>query len=139
LINKHRSISELRPDRADCRTAQSSRGSIYGIAIMPVFIGFLHCCETAQAPALLTQAGISLNCTRPRVAAHIRGRPALAVPICLDRHNFATETFANLRRTPDTWAAAENDRTAKANGITRPSPAEELGKRWRFFPTYAEV
>jgi hypothetical protein len=41
------------------------------------------------------------------------------------------------RRTP--WASAENSRTTKAKGITGSSPAEELGKRWRFFPTYAGV
>jgi hypothetical protein len=27
----------------------------------------------------------------------------------------------------------------KAKGIASKSPAKELGKRWRFFPTYAEV
>src|SRR5438105_1270256 len=62
-------------------------------------------------------------------------RPDSTVPICLDRYNFATGQFA--ASVPTSSAAEATARKAKGNrGL--PS-ANELGKRWRFFPTYAEL
>jgi hypothetical protein len=142
LIKNSRWISELRLRRAACGTARSYRRAIPGIAVMPIFIGFLYYCSATKAPGLLTQTGIRWDCTRGREAAHIRSRPALAVSICPDRHNFATELFANSGRRRDIWPAAmapdaRNARNTKR--IARSLPAEELGKRWRFFSTYADV
>jgi len=72
------------------------------------------------------QAGIRLDCTRWRNAAHILSTPDLAVPICLDRHNFATELFAFLRPAPDTWTSAE----ATEQQRPRESRARHLPKSW---------
>jgi hypothetical protein len=68
------------------------------------------------------------------------------VPICLDRHNFATD---------DPWSAKIRDTTRshlprraviRRQQNDRPRPrdsvgdfAEPLGRLWRFFPTYAEI
>jgi len=68
-------------------------------------------------------------------AAHIPGRPGSAVPICLDRHNFATDNSLSVPlRHPPRWTTAQ-----KAKGNRGLPSAKELGKRWRFFPTYAEL
>ena len=60
------------------------------------------------------------------------------VPICLDRHKFATERDLG---TGVSLAAPEQARTQiDAGRIEQPfPPAELLSKRWRFFVTYAKV
>jgi hypothetical protein len=70
--------------------------------------------------------------------AHIRGMPESAVPICLDRHNFATDR-RSLVENETTWTHRGRDRRKTGEEGNAQPPAKELGKRWRFFATYAEV
>jgi hypothetical protein len=68
-------------------------------------------------------------------AAHIAGRPDSTVPICLDRHNFATGKLS-----VDTATSVRGAGTrGRPRGVPQVLSAKELGKRWRFFPTYAEL
>jgi hypothetical protein len=62
-----------------------------------------------------------------------------AVPICIDRHNSATgylPVFASQEARSTAAVAAQARRTKGIRGLL---PAKELGKSWRFFPTYVEV
>ena len=83
----------------------------------------------------LAQAEVHRTFTGLNDAAHIHGRPDREVPICLDRHNFATDnSLSALLRLPPRWTSAR-----KGKGNRGLPSAKELGKRWRFFPTYAEL
>ena len=70
--------------------------------------------------------------------AHIHSTAESAVPICRDRHNFATDR-SSRRRKRDDMERRGRCRCKKAQGSDGLPPAKELGKRWRFFATYAEV
>jgi len=70
--------------------------------------------------------------------AHIRCTAGSAVPICPDRHNFATYR-SGLRRKRNDMDRRERNRCKTAEGSDGQLPAKGLGKRWRFFATYAEV
>jgi hypothetical protein len=86
------------------------------------------------------QIHIRRTCTRWNDAAHIRSNLKLAVPICLNRHNFATK-HPPVRagdRVRSTAARAAKTKETPSDSQRVPD-AKELGKRWRFFPTYAEV
>jgi hypothetical protein len=48
------------------------------------------------------------------------------------------QTAAAFVENETTWSAADAT-DAKAEGSDGLPPAKELGKRWRFFATYAEV
>jgi hypothetical protein len=92
----------------------------------------------ARAP--FAQIHIRRTCTRWNDAAHIRSNLKLAVPICLNRHNFATEHSPvrnEIDRCGGRPGAAKTKETPSDS--QRVPDAKELGKRWRFFPTYAEV
>ena len=49
------------------------------------------------------------------------------------------QTAAVFVENETTWTAAEATDAKKAEGSDGQPPAKELGKRWRFFATYAEV
>ena len=112
------------------------------VAPIPVSIGFLRRCGAAQAQPPLAQAKVRRACTPWNDTAHIRSRPDPGVPICLDRHNSATGHSPALVGDGMTSTARGGNRAARlreSQGTTGWPPAEDLGKRWRFFPTYAEV
>jgi hypothetical protein len=105
---------------------------------VPVLIGFLRQYAAASRSSADAQVDVRLAFQRLNDDAHIHGTADSAVPICLDRHNFATDRFSPGRRRND-MERRGHDRSKKAEGSDGLPPAKELGKRWRFFATYAEV
>jgi hypothetical protein len=101
-------------------------------------------------PFLLAFCAVAAQCTQPR---RWRKRPS-AAPVCDGAKLliFAARLTAQFRIVssvtilqqivhPCSPAPAGTLRRAagKTKRFAGMSPAEELGKRWRFFPTYAEV
>jgi hypothetical protein len=93
----------------------------------------------------LVEIDRSLACTQWNDAAHLRSRPDWPIPIWFEPSQFCNREFARTAagngdrdRAP---ASRKRQRIQKGikQGITGLPPAEELGKRWRFFPTYARV
>jgi hypothetical protein len=114
-----------------------------GAAFMPVFIGFLRGCGAAKIQPQLTRTNVHRTCTPLNKTAHIDSRADAAIPICCDRHNFATGdtrgSGCERRRDPRTPSSLAVRAEGIREGAAEPAPAEELGKRWRFFPTYTAV
>jgi hypothetical protein len=106
--------------------------------VVPVLIGFLRQYAAASRSSADAQVDALPAVRRLNDDAHIHGTADSAVPICLDRHNFATDRCSLRRKRNDTDRRG-SDRCKKAEGSDGQPPAKELGKRWRFFATYAEV
>jgi hypothetical protein len=105
---------------------------------VPVLIGFLRQYAAASRSSADMQVDLDPAFKRLNDDAHISSRVESAVPICLDRHNFATDRCSH-RRNETTWTAAGATDAKRPGGSGGLPPAKELGKLWRFFATYAEV
>jgi hypothetical protein len=105
---------------------------------VPVLIGFLRQYAAASRSGAGAQVDALPAVKRLNDDAHIHGTADAAVPICLDRHNFATER-RSLDRKRNHIDRRGRERCKKPEESERQPPAKELGKRWRFFATYAEV
>ena len=103
--------------------------------VMPIFIGFQPSSGAAQTRALLIRMEVGRAFTRLNDTAHTHSRPESAVPICRDRHSFATAMWPS--RAPDIGPTEQpNERPRESRRL---SAAKELGSCWRFFPTYADL
>jgi hypothetical protein len=105
--------------------------------VVPVLIGFLRRSASPLKIRAFRQIDGRRDFTRSDDPAHIRSRPDWAVPICLDRHNSATDLPVFIGKRYGPAADATDARKAEASA-SQPS-AKELGKSWRFFTTYTEV
>jgi len=105
---------------------------------MPVSIGFSRQYAAASRSSADAQVDVRPAVRRLNDDAHIRSTAESEVPICLDRHNFATDR-SSLRRKRNDKDRRGCDRRKTAERRDGQLPAKELGKRWRFFATYAEV
>ncbi len=132
-------ISGLRVFRATRCTAHGKYPESGGMTVMPIFTGFLRSRSAAYPQPQRQRIALRRACTPRNEIAHIRGRPDPAVPICRDRHNSATahSPFSAGSGTISMFRRALDE--GKTRGIAWRWSAEELGKRWRFFPTYADV
>ena len=106
--------------------------------VVPVLIGFLRQYAAASRSGADAQVDVRPAFQRLNDDAHIHSTADSAVPICLDRHNFATDR-SGLRRKRNDMERRGRYRCKTADGSDGLPPAKELGKRWRFFATYAEV
>src|SRR6202035_38373 len=88
-----------------CSATKGNPKKIARFKVMPNFIGFSQPSVAAQKPEPSTQFEVGGRCTPSNDPAHMSGRPAWAVPICTDRHNFATDCstvqFVDLCRMAD--------------------------------------
>jgi hypothetical protein len=66
---------------------------------MPVLIGFLRQFAAASRSSAGAQVDALVAVRRLNDDAHIHGTADSAVPICLDRHNFATDRCRLRRKT----------------------------------------
>jgi hypothetical protein len=114
-----------------------------GVAIVPILIGILRRSGARQVQAPLAPKDPTATSRDGMMLLILAAALIKAVPICLDRHNSATDSLPAAIGDRTTSTAAEA--TARqwpgesAKGIAGKSLAKELGKRWRFFPTYTEV
>jgi hypothetical protein len=92
--------------------------------------------RAAEPARKLMPAATSLHATMLLMFA---ARPYPTVPICLYRHNFATDEAPVLAGDEVKSTAPEADPARRAKGSQGWLPAKELSKSWRFFPTYVEV
>jgi hypothetical protein len=105
---------------------------------VPVLIGFLRQYAAASRSSAGAQVDVHPAFKRLNDDAHIHSTAGSTVPICLDRHNFATDR-SGLRRKQDDMERRGRYRCKKAEGNDGQPPAKELGQCWRFFSTYPEV
>jgi hypothetical protein len=90
-------------------------------AVVPVLIGFLRQYAAASRSSAGAQVDALPAVKRLNDDAHIHGTADSAVPICLDRHNFATDRCSLRRKKETTWTAAE--------AIDAKRPREATGNR----------
>jgi hypothetical protein len=92
---------------------------------VPVLIGFLRQYAAASRSSADAQVDALPAVRRLNDDAHIRSTAESAVPICLDRHNFATDAAVFVENAT-TWTAAE------ATDAKRPRGAmgNRLQKSW---------
>jgi hypothetical protein len=75
---------------ADLRAATRGHERTEVITKMCISIAFSPNYGAAQTQPQRSRNGACHSCTRSDNPAYIRGRPDRAVPICRDRHNYAT-------------------------------------------------
>src|SRR5277367_2363392 len=92
-----------------------------------------------EPQALRTKTCIQCGVPYRSELAQLRVRRGLPVPNCLHRHNFATGgSRCTVLRAVLASLSGHAARNARRESLDA-RPAKELGKRWRFLTTYAEV
>jgi hypothetical protein len=94
-------------------------------AVVPILIGFLRQYAAASRSSADAQVDVRLAFKRLNDDAHISSRVESAVPICLDRHNFATDR-CSPGRNETTWSAAGAADAKRPRGAT----GYRLPKSW---------
>jgi hypothetical protein len=105
---------------------------------VPVSIGFLGLVAAASRSGADAQVDVRPAVKRLDDDAHIRSTAESAVPICLDRHNSATDRSSFRRKRNDMDHRGRNRRKTAERSHGQ-LPAKELGKSWRFFETYPDL
>jgi hypothetical protein len=108
-------------------------------ADVPIYIGYLRLSDAVELPASPAKAG-----DLPHVGNDEMTPLMFAAGLIRDSDLEATVTILQQvfrRFWPGTRRneARRTRRTQRGSGESRGAPAKDLGKRWRFFPTYAEV
>jgi hypothetical protein len=92
------------------------------------------------APEMLGQIAGRLPLAAIEYAAHIRSMPESAVPIWSRPSQFCNRMSTCPAAGADIWAVDSGFQCRNSSGNhTARFSAKQLGKSWRFFPTYAEV
>jgi hypothetical protein len=94
--------------------------------IVPVLIGFLRRFASPLKEGAFRQTDGRRDFTRSDDPAHIRSRPDWAVPICLDRHNSATDLSVFIGKPND----MDPSRTQPMQERPRQAPLSRLPKSW---------
>jgi hypothetical protein len=121
--------------------ARGIRKTAARAAVMPISIGFLRGCGAAHAQPRRTQTDVRRTCTRSDKTAHIDSKADAAIPICCDRHNFAT---GDLRGLGAERAGLDGQRVAgqrgpqqssgNMEGATEPAACRRVGQALALFP-----
>jgi hypothetical protein len=100
--------------------------------VVPVLIGFLRQYAAASRSSADAQVDVHPAFQRLNDDAHIHGTADSAVPICLDRHNFATDR-SSLRRKRDCMERRGRYRCKKAERERRVTACQRVGQTLALF------
>ena len=100
--------------------------------VVPVLIGFLRQYAAASRSGADAQVDVRPAFQRLNDDAHIHSTAGSTVPICLDRHNFATDRFTPGRKRSDMDRRGRY-RCKKAEGERRVTACQRVGQTLALF------
>jgi hypothetical protein len=140
FIKNGRCISGLRVANTHRCIARGKSRMKVGETVMPVSIGFLRESGAGQTPRPHARIDLHRTCIQCNDAAQLRSNPWQGSSDLCRPSQFCNRQFAGARQgTPGIGRGEGNPEHRKNERISSLPPAKELGKGWRFFPTYAEV